>query len=151
VARIKYKVLNVGQHSVTMTDNTKWEGELCTVECSKFGIEGVRVGDMVSATTQTQNPMVVVDPFLETGAKAAEQRPTPFVAPVVTRFEPNAADQPFRTPEGYPLSPDDIDQMIREQQKQIAALVADVKFLKCFTREHCGHCQAIIASESAFR
>jgi hypothetical protein len=150
-SRMKYKVVSVEPHSLNLTDGTSWQGELNIVRCTRHGVEGAVAGDFVSASINHQNPTIVDDPFLETGAAAAALRPAVFVAPQVTPWEPNKTDQTFRSPEGFPLSPDDIDKMLRDQQKQIAALVADVKFLKMFTRTHCVHCQSIIASESAFR
>jgi hypothetical protein len=151
VARNYYKVLSVEQHSVTLTDGTRWQGELCTFQCTRHGIEGAQIGDTVAADTQTQNPCVVINPFLEIGAAAAALRPAKFVPEVVKPFNPNdTGDAPFLTPLGHPMSLADIDALLRSQAKEIASLVGRVSRLEAFAPKHCSVCSAHIAAKGAF-
>jgi hypothetical protein len=143
--------VSVEKHSATITDETTWQGELCTFQISRHGIEAAEIGDSVSAD-QTPNPNVMANGFLEKGKNAAALKPAVFVAPKVEPFNPNAVgnNQIFRGERGQPLSPDDIDTMLREQAKAVAALVARVALLEVFAPVHCSVCRAHIASKGAF-
>jgi hypothetical protein len=147
MSRNNYRVVSVEKHSATITDETTWQGELCTFQISRHGIEAAEIGDSVSAD-QTPNPNVMANGFLEKGKNAAALKPLSFIPPKVEPFNPNAVgeQQVFRTERGQPLSPDDIDQMLREQQKQIASLVARVSLIEFRQPKHCSVCSAHLAS-----
>jgi hypothetical protein len=157
MARRLYRVLEVLNQFMVVTDESQFEGSLCTFRCSKAGlvdeitnVEGVKVGDKISADT-TLDSTVVVNPFLERGDNAVYLRPVKFEPEVKDVFNPNdTGDAPFLYPNGASLSALDIDQMLREQKKLIEALTARVTTLECFSKTHCGHCQAILSSKGAF-
>jgi hypothetical protein len=151
MVRKNYKVVNVEKHSVTLTDGTSWQGEPNTVRCTRYGIELAQSGDTVSADDVPTNPTIVCNPYLETGTKAAELKPGPFVAPQVVPFDPTSGldDKPFRAPDGSSLSADDIDTMLRDQAKTIRDLTARVIKLECFAPKHCSRCLACLASEQS--
>ena len=146
--RKNYKVLSIEKHSVTLSDGTAFEGQPITAQCGLYGIEGVQVGDTVSADENPLSPTVVSNPFIEVGRAAAALKPAPFVAPHVSPYDPNAVgeEQIFRTERGQPLSPDDIDEMLRDSAKLVRDLTARVALLEIFSQTHCDHCKAILAS-----
>lgn len=153
MVRKNYKVLSIEKHSVTLTDGTTFEGQPITAQCGLYGIEGVQVGDTVSADENPLSPTEVSNPFIESGRRAAALKPAPFVAPRVVPFDPTAGvnDRPFVAPDGSSLTAAEIDQALRDQAKLIRDLTARVIKLECFAPKHCSRCLACLASEqSAF-
>jgi hypothetical protein len=126
MVRKNYKVLSIEKHSVTLTDGTAFEGQPITAQCGLYGIEGVQVGDTVSADENPLSPTVVSNPFIESGRSAGALKPAPFVVPQVVPFDPTAGveDKPFLAPDGSSLSAEDIDQMLRDNAKSIRDLTA---------------------------
>jgi hypothetical protein len=148
--RKNYKVVSVEKHSVTLTDGTEWQRQPIAVQCTLHGIELAQIGDTVSADDVPTNPTIVCNPFLEIGVKAAALRPASYVAPQVVPFDPTAGvdDKPFVAPDGSSLSPVEIDQMLRDHAKLVRDLTARVALLEIFSKTHCDHCKAILASGS---
>jgi hypothetical protein len=152
MGRNNFRVVSIEKHSLNLTDNTSWQGELNIVRCTRHGVEKAEVGDQVSAEINPINPAIVNDPFLEAGAKAIELRPAPFVAPRVAPFDPTAGvnDRPFVAPDGSSLSAADIDEALRDQAKLSHELTARVATLEAFAPRHCSVCKSHLV-ESSFR
>jgi len=150
MARRNYKVVNVEKHSADLTDGTSWQGAPILVRCTLHGIELARVGDTVSADDVPTNPTIVCNPYLESGPQAAASRPAPYVASRTVPFDPTAGvdDTPFLAPDGSPLTAAEIDRMLRENAKLVRDLTARVALLEVFSKTHCDHCKAILASGS---
>jgi len=143
-----FQVLEVKEDHVVLTTGTgtKWDGSPAIFRCAKEGLELAQAGDKITAEI-TSDPEVVIDGVLEEGANAALVRPAPYKAPAVALWDPNhVEDAPLLLLDGSPLSPSDVDALFRQQAKAIAALVARVSMLEIFSKTHCGHCQAILAS-----
>jgi hypothetical protein len=146
MARRLYRVLEVHDQFLVVTDEAKFEGSLCTFRCSRTGVEGAKINDKISADT-TLDHTVVENPFPEVGDAAVYLRPVKFEPEVKDAFNPNdTGDAPLLYPDGSPLSALDIDQMLREQQKQIASLVARVSLIEFRQPKHCSVCSAHLAS-----
>jgi hypothetical protein len=153
MVRRNFKVVSISEDAVTVTGGRQWDDSEPLYKISKDDQSDVslaQVGDIVSAVATT-NPGILTEGCLEFGKNAAQTRPAPPSPPKAVMWNPNdSGDAVQCRPNGSPFSAGDIDRMLREQDEKIAALVADVKFLKCFSREHCGHCQAILSATGAF-
>jgi hypothetical protein len=153
MVRRNFKVVSISEDAVTVTGGRQWDDTEPLYRINKDDQSDVslaQIGDIVSAVG-TSDPRVLTEGCLESGKNAAFTRPAPLLPPKPVTWNPNdVSDMPFMSPEGFPLDMKDVDRLLREQDKKIAALVADVKFLKCFSREHCGHCQAILSATGAF-
>jgi hypothetical protein len=127
-------------------DGTKFENDLC--EYSFAAPPGyVHAGDTITADTTTS--MEILNVFVESGANSSA--PLKHVPLKVEPFNPNAAgdNAPFLTPEGCPLSPNDIDVLFRQQAKLIKDLTDRVRKLEVFAPKHCNRCKLHI-EENAF-
>jgi hypothetical protein len=141
-----FKVLELKADHVVVTGGISWDGTPANYRCPKEGLELAQPGDKISAEF-TSDPGVLVDGVLEAGVNAALVRPAPYKAPTIATWDPNhVEDSPLLLLDGSPLSPADVDGLFRQQAKEIAALVARVSMLEIFSKTHCGHCQAILAS-----
>jgi hypothetical protein len=153
MVRRNFKVVGISDDAVTVSGGKQWDGSEPLYRINKDDQSDVslaQIGDIVSAVG-TSDPRVLTEGCLESGKNAAFTRPAPLPPPKPVTWNPNdSGDAVQSRPDGSPFSAGDIDRMLREQDEKIAALVADVKFLKCFSREHCGHCQAILSAKGAF-
>jgi hypothetical protein len=150
MARRKFRVLEVRDNFVIVTDESVWQDRLTTFRCSRFEIEGAKVNDTITADT-TLDSTLLENGFLETGSNAIYLRPVEFAPEAKNVFDPNdTGDAVQCRPDGSPFSAGDVDRMLREQDKKIASLVARLTTLECFSKTHCGHCQAILSAKGAF-
>ncbi len=143
-----FKVVEVKEDHVVLTTGSgmKWDGSPAIFRCARAGLELAQSGDKITAEI-TSDPEVVIEVFLEEGANSSLLRPAPYQAPTIPPWDPNhVEDAPLLLLDGSPLSPSDVDALFRQQAKSIAALVARVSMLEIFSKTHCGHCQAILAS-----
>jgi hypothetical protein len=141
-----FKVLEVSADHVLVTGGIGWDGAPANYRCPKEGLELAQPGDKISAEI-TSDPEVVIEGVLEEGVNAGLVRPAPYTAPAVPPWDPNNIEgAPLLLLDGSPLSPTDVDALFRQHAKEIAALVARVSMLEIFSKTHCGHCQAILAS-----
>jgi hypothetical protein len=137
MARSNYRVLEVKENFATVTDNSRFEFTI-----GLTGIEGARPNDTISADTQVSDPTVLINGFLERGGAAV--RPATFVPEVVKPFNPNEGASAYQPGDGaFPLSPSDVDTMLRN-------LMARVRKLEAFAPKHCSVCSAHIAAKGAF-
>jgi len=141
-----FKVLQINADHVVVSGGLNWDGAPANYHCPKEGLELAQPGDKISAEF-TSDPGVLAEGVLEDGANAALVRPAPYQAPAVAPWDPNHVEgAPLLLLDGSPLCPTDVDLLFRQQAKEIAALVARVSMLEIFSKTHCGHCQAILAS-----